>query len=1327
MPVLNSKYDQLFLNDKYLTDPLLLALAWKKAHDYIRTTNWYADNFELDVSSIDLRNRCAEWAHDIEGKLKFEPLELVPAPKACPWGFIEPKGDIEKVIAEFKLIWKPADEKQLTLRPLAHVGIREQTIMTLLMMCLANDVESTQGDPTTSYDEVHDKEVVSYGNRLYCRYEDDKAEHSYGATTTYSKYFRDYRRFLQRPYYFASKALPEKSRDEEVYLVELDLSQFFDRVDRKELIKQVRDLSDEQKLTGTSNHTTRDHVLAAFEQWEWSLEAEQRFPEVCQTPDIKTAPKGLPQGLVASGFLANIYMLGFDGVMSSLIGDTIDLAEPPDTPIKLIDYCRYVDDIRLVVIAPNREYFESKSQSEKNEGESHLKAIKKALERKIETELDTLNLNLKLNEKKTKIEIYRGKSVGISKTLEDIQSSISGPVSLEDADTYLGQLESLLLLSNNKTHEQSETESSRRFNRLAAVEKDIFDVREDTLKRFTANKVTSLLSDIRHFTAREVDDNGQPIPGDWDYLQERLARRFIANWSHEPSLVLLLKKGLELFPSTKLLTPVLQQLRHLQDYEYHLWEDRCPKQAEIANYCMAEIFRHSATVIHRKDRHAIPAHADIDDFFEVLQDLAVDIASRPIDNDKPSKKVEVDAATQETIEPSLGEHRKRFDFLVDQARFLLLVRLDTTLEENSTDPFYDFILKLTKGFRNISLPKNFGIRDTAASILIAKQLVIDQKPVLRATASLLEVHNDPVGITELIAIQDMAFCRSLILHARPLKYGWLNQLKTNKIYSKLYLDTKPSAKALKDIKDDIAIYKLISRPDNPLANEIMALKLMQALLGKENDFQKAKPDDVIDLGQTKIQFGSYSNPPKFKAFEAELNISELAFHASLSQLAYHLHREQDELDDTFILQRIALCIRAVLAGSDDPTGFGQSITPNVGYRGLRSTQYKRQVGLLTTPEALVGEAAQFSAWLTTLLSKLLKWPGIRVNDQGYSWPNALTVEAVKQLVEKRLSTLKESYCQQSEIPGLPELITPNWDNTKDTKNSLKVAMVQAKMPQQNDFSKHGILLNDPVYRTKHRRHVARVATLITKHIEAQHLEKPKNGEREQDIDLIVLPELAVHNDDLDILVQLSRKTHAIVLSGLGFINQPGVKGPNNCAIWIVPRKHNGNQNEIQRFQGKHHMMEGERQINIQPWRPYQLMLELLHPKFSNDRGFVLTSAICFDSTDISLSADLRDKSNALLIPALNRDVNTFDSMVEALHYHMYQYIVLVNSGEFGGSYAMAPYNERHKRLIAHSSGNDQVTINTFKLNMFDFRRDGVGTSMKSGIKQKTPPAGVCIK
>lgn len=37
---MNNKYDisNIKLNDKYLTDPILLALAWKRAHNYVRLT-----------------------------------------------------------------------------------------------------------------------------------------------------------------------------------------------------------------------------------------------------------------------------------------------------------------------------------------------------------------------------------------------------------------------------------------------------------------------------------------------------------------------------------------------------------------------------------------------------------------------------------------------------------------------------------------------------------------------------------------------------------------------------------------------------------------------------------------------------------------------------------------------------------------------------------------------------------------------------------------------------------------------------------------------------------------------------------------------------------------------------------------------------------------------------------------------------------------------------------------------------------------------------------------------------------------------------------------
>ncbi|MCE8011714.1 RNA-directed DNA polymerase [Billgrantia desiderata] len=1318
MSVLDKKYDKLVLNDDYLTDALLMALAWKKAHDYIRTANWYADNFELDTSAIDLANRCSEWAREVQGELIFRPLELVPAPKSHPWEFVKPS-DNHRQIAEYKLLWQPErpahknerpseeqpeeEDGPLRLRPLAHIGIREQTIMTLVMMCLANEVETMQGDPSTGYDEVHEKGVVSYGNRLYCRYEDDKAEHSYGATTTYSKYFTDYRKFLERPYYFARKELHEKSDEEEVYLLELDLSQFFDLIKRPLLLDKIEDLARQQKNTAEPAMRATKNVFAAFQNWHWSEPASETYKQVCSSEKTPEAPHGLPQGLVASGFLANIYMADFDDYMRGLIGKTVD----KNTGVKIVDYCRYVDDMRLVLVAPKRENLEKQAPEKVVKIKSHLDVINSAILDKINPVL--LELNLEANKNKTKIEVFRGKSAGISHTLEGIQSSVSGPVSYEDSEIYLGQLESLLVLSNSASVDQ--TDGLGKFNRLAAIEKDIFDIREDTLKRFAANKISKLLNNIRHFTSRKTDENGNPIPGDWDYLQERLARQFVACWSRDPALVLLLKKGLELFPSTKLLEPILEQLRYLialpNSGLINIPTRQEIIQAAIGKYCLAEIYRHSASIIHRKDIQAIPAHADVDQFFELLQINAIDDMALEDFSNSGNK------SSPAEIKPDA------FHFLAAQARFLLLVRMDTTLEVSSGCGFHDFIFKLGCGFRNITIPMSAEERDIATGVIVASQLIEDTKPLLRATANLLEGQRDATKILALIAIQDAALFRALILHARALKYTWLNSVGVHDLVEKLYINIRPSAKKLEEITTETPLYKIISRPDNPFANEIMALKLMQALLANRMLFQNAGPCEVIDLAKTTVKFWQFSMPPAFSVFDHEVLV-KLKFNSTLSEAANHLYSKHD---DTFILQRVALCLRAALSGSGDPTGFGPSLTPKIGYRGLKTTQFKRQIGLLTTPESLVGEAAQFSGWLTTLLSKLLKWPGIRVNDQGYSWPTELTVENLNKLVSERLVKLKSLYCRQSGIPSLPELISPNW---KPAKKTLTVAMVQTKMPQQHEFSNHGLLLNDPEYRAKHRRHLARVAKLVTKHIEAQCLSKPENGEREQDIDLIVLPELAVHQDDMDVLIHLSRKTHAIIVAGLGFINQAGVKGPNNCAIWVVPRKHNGNRNEIHRLQGKYHMTVPEKKLKVQPWRPYQLMLELAHPAFPKEKGFTLTAAICFDSTDIALSADLRDKSHALLIPALNRDVNTFDSMVEALHYHMYQHIILVNTGEYGGSYAMAPYSERHDRLIAHSCGKDQVAINTFEMNMFDFRRDGVGASLQSGIKQKTAPAGIIV-
>src|SRR5574343_533762 len=196
MGLVKEKYQQLKPTLEYLSDPIVLAQAWKKTHSYIRSHNWYADTLELDASAINLEGNLERWSHELISKsYAASPIRVVPAPKTDTWSFKNRDDQWE---------WKPAkaqvnssnngkDQAKLSepLRPLAHLTIKDQTIATAMMMCMADAVETAQG-PTTSRD------VCSFGNRLFCSWTENRARFGWGNSTTYSKYFHDYQRFLQR-------------------------------------------------------------------------------------------------------------------------------------------------------------------------------------------------------------------------------------------------------------------------------------------------------------------------------------------------------------------------------------------------------------------------------------------------------------------------------------------------------------------------------------------------------------------------------------------------------------------------------------------------------------------------------------------------------------------------------------------------------------------------------------------------------------------------------------------------------------------------------------------------------------------------------------------------------------------------------------------------------------------------------------------------------------------------------------------------------------------------------------------------------------------------
>lgn len=199
------------------------------------------------------------------------------------------------------------------------------------------------------------------------------------------------------------------------------------------------------------------------------------------------------------------------------------------------------------------------------------------------------------------------------------------------------------------------------------------------------------------------------------------------------------------------------------------------------------------------------------------------------------------------------------------------------------------------------------------------------------------------------------------------------------------------------------------------------------------------------------------------------------------------------------------------------------------------------------------------------------------------------------------------------------------------------------------------------------------------------------------------------------LKRLADKTKSIILAGLILKEHNGKLV--NIARWFIPDYRETGRQWIIRDQGKKFPTRIEKDLGVVGYRPCQHIIEL--HGFS-EGPFKMSGAICYDATDLNLAADLKGKTDLFVVAAHNKDVRTFDTMASALHYHMYQHVVVVNKGEFGGSTIQAPFKENFDKLISHSHGVGQVSINVADLDLAAFKR-----SSKSVYKEvKTKPAGL---
>ena len=1221
-----------------LQQEYVLVQAWKKTSNYIRYHNWYADTLELDWTTINLPEFITGLAERLESPdlWQSEPLRLVPAPKSQRWE--DRNGN-----------WKPTPGlNESRLRPLAHVSLRDQVAATALMLCLADRVETIQGDPRLSYRNAKSRrEVSSYGNRLFSDSVNGELRHRWGSSKLYRSYFQDYRAFIERPTAVAESI---KQEDLRVFIIESDLSQFYDRVRPQHLMRALK--SFQRSVEEQSFFDLAGRIL----NWNWHGRDDDyahTYAEAAGLGDFTQV--ALPQGLVSAGFFANVVLIPFDHALRNKIG--LEIAED----IYLADTCRYVDDLRIVVAT-------NQSQGEVRE------AACDWLQNMLNSEAPGLLLSID----KTKAVEFGGSQrplVRQSRRMERIQSAVSGGF---DAITGAEVLDAIKgLMRSQESLSQEVTNSGWQFSPLP-------DVRDDTVARFSAGRFRTTYRSIRPLLEEDrvaedvvVKDTEivnanvgeitlrQRTKQDLDDDAQAFALELIGRWIADPSNVRLLRIGFDIWPDAEVLRDVLGRLRPFT-------KPGGPRKMarRVAWYCLGEILRAGATETGlTEDDECLPERVDLDDYREVLRDEAMRLTMLPTS----------------TIPWYLRQQAMLFlaAFDPDGAPIVRVSRRAEIVR-------YHKLILFLRGQKTRFTNAEFST------------LAVLSRRAFSQTLTALKPETLTIAQRRGIASRDPSFVLELSANNPHFFDGLPAGIRDD-----LCVDVQSKTRDRRSLVDVV----LDGGPTNPLRNELSLLRFSAELLNRIQ-MPGAPNYECITPGQVQLNL-------ECKAGVAErIKLEVLANRAEGVGSLYEVPHWCKSTDRWRF--QLGFLLRFILSGQPDFTAVVHPINWRAhsgAYQPVRNHWYQRLYGLSTKQQAFGDDWVPLTEWMEQFLLALLRWPGCRM-PSGFSWVEC-GIEKARAKTKDRIQFLEEQRGPATEVLLLPMMagrrpISPSSDQ-------LRACVVQTVVP--DDIDPMDLTYSASNNRRRHRNHLSAALQAVRRMLDLRytHQEGPRR------LDWLILPELAVHPDDVQThLVPFARQHKTLILTGLTYVElfpgQPLV----NSALWILPEQttNYGLQIRIRR-QGKGYLAHEERNYNVQGFRPCQWLIG--YPWSEDHRPLWLTGSICYDATDLRLASDLRDKSDVFAIPALNKDVKTFDQMAVALHYHMYQLVVVANNGKFGGSNAYWPSTDPNKRQVFHSHGQPQASIAFLDINIGEFLKRGeqASQSVAHGANGwKHPPVGL---
>ncbi len=231
-------------------------------------------------------------------------------------------------------------------------------------------------------------------------------------------------------------------------------------------------------------------------------------------------------------------------------------------------------------------------------------------------------------------------------------------------------------------------------------------------------------------------------------------------------------------------------------------------------------------------------------------------------------------------------------------------------------------------------------------------------------------------------------------------------------------------------------------------------------------------------------------------------------------------------------------------------------------------------------------------------------------------------------------------------------------------------------------------------------------------------------------DVILIPELHLPPNKVNLLKSIATKNNTLIIAGIDFqTNSIDAKKIRNQGVAFIPYGWGtglkANRSKTHYF-GKTYFTYMERSMfHHMKWKedPEQNMY-IFNSKKYGDFGII----ICSDIFDIERMLLYQTRIHHLFIISLNKDLTTYFHLGETLARLLYCNVVVCNTGYFGGSLVISPYDDQNSRLIYKYQG--QKMFNTHlvqipvlaidKAQNFDFSRED---KEKNGIKFKASPPG----